>query len=230
MDKLSNFFKNHPLLALFLTSVITICCINFAITVQSKRFSDTAPEDMNTWTFEDRTSELAPSFRGGEESETAQTALSDLTEPFEQQNQQFSHTVEKPVTQDDIFTLGDPEESAEFDLVSNTVSEPSPAGEAVTDGLESVQAPSAETAVSENAADFFAEEEETVSLTDTHSDGMTESAEVTGGDAHGARSSIVQAVCSPIRNPMPRGIRMLVSQSAKGLVRPMRWLAAANAA
>ncbi|MCT1620127.1 alkaline phosphatase D family protein [Janibacter hoylei] len=51
-------------------------------------------------------------------------------------------------------------------------------------------------------------------------------AEVTGGDAHGARSSIVQAVCSPIRNPMPRGIRMLVSQSAKGLVRPMRWLAA----
>ncbi|MBQ3387953.1 MAG: hypothetical protein IJG60_01915 [Thermoguttaceae bacterium] len=182
MDKLSNFFKNHPLLALFLTSVITICCINFAITVQSKRFSDTAPEDMNTWTFEDRTAEPAPSFRGGEESETVQTALSDLTEPFEQRNQQFSHTVEKPVTQDDIFTLCDPEESADFDLVSNTVSEPSPAGDAVTDGLESVQAPSAETAVSENAADFFAEEEETVSLTETLSNGMTESAEVTGGE------------------------------------------------
>lgn len=49
---------------------------------------------------------------------------------------------------------------------------------------------------------------------------------MTDGAAHGARSSIVQAVCSPIRNPMPRGIRMLVSQSAKGLVRPMRWLAA----
>ncbi|WP_338750076.1 alkaline phosphatase D family protein [Janibacter alittae] len=39
------------------------------------------------------------------------------------------------------------------------------------------------------------------------------------------RSRIVQAVCSPIRNPMPRGIRILMSQMAKGLVRPMRWLA-----
>ncbi|NYF97860.1 alkaline phosphatase D family protein [Janibacter cremeus] len=39
------------------------------------------------------------------------------------------------------------------------------------------------------------------------------------------RSRIVQAVCSPIRNPMPLGIRMLMSQMAKSLVRPMRWWA-----
>lgn len=43
--------------------------------------------------------------------------------------------------------------------------------------------------------------------------------------AHGARSRILQAVCSPIRNPMPRGVRMLMSQMATSLVRPMRWLA-----
>ncbi|MDV3219826.1 alkaline phosphatase D family protein [Intrasporangium sp.] len=42
---------------------------------------------------------------------------------------------------------------------------------------------------------------------------------------HGARSLIVQAVCSPIRNPMPRGLRILMSASAKSLVRPMRWIA-----
>ena len=42
---------------------------------------------------------------------------------------------------------------------------------------------------------------------------------------HGAQSRIVQAVCSPIRNPMPRGIRVLMSGFARGLVRPMRFLA-----
>lgn len=41
----------------------------------------------------------------------------------------------------------------------------------------------------------------------------------------GVRSRIIQAVCSPIRNPMPRGIRVLMSQMTKSLVRPMRWLA-----
>lgn len=51
-------------------------------------------------------------------------------------------------------------------------------------------------------------------------------AEVTDPAGHGARSRIVQAVCSPIRNPMPRALRVLMSQMAKGLVRPMRWLAA----
>jgi hypothetical protein len=51
-------------------------------------------------------------------------------------------------------------------------------------------------------------------------------AEVTDPASHGARSRIVQAVCSPIRNPMPRALRVLMSQMAKGLVRPMRWLAA----
>ncbi|WP_068264332.1 alkaline phosphatase D family protein [Janibacter limosus] len=50
-------------------------------------------------------------------------------------------------------------------------------------------------------------------------------AEVSDPASHGARSRIVQAVCSPIRNPMPRGIRVLMSQMAKGLVRPMRRLA-----
>lgn len=50
-------------------------------------------------------------------------------------------------------------------------------------------------------------------------------AEVTDPESHGARSRIVQAVCSPIRNPMPRTVRVLMSQMAKGLVRPMRWLA-----
>ncbi|WP_434967679.1 alkaline phosphatase D family protein [Janibacter indicus] len=51
-------------------------------------------------------------------------------------------------------------------------------------------------------------------------------AEVTDPAGHGASSRIVQAVCSPIRNPMPRALRVLMSQMAKGLVRPMRWLAA----
>jgi hypothetical protein len=40
-----------------------------------------------------------------------------------------------------------------------------------------------------------------------------------------AQSRVVQAVCSPIRNPMPRGVRSMVSLFAKSLVRPMRFLA-----
>jgi hypothetical protein len=51
-------------------------------------------------------------------------------------------------------------------------------------------------------------------------------AEVTDAAArHGARSRIVQAVCSPIRNPMPRGLRVMMSAFARGLVRPMRAIA-----
>ncbi|EWT01238.1 glycoside hydrolase [Intrasporangium oryzae NRRL B-24470] len=46
-------------------------------------------------------------------------------------------------------------------------------------------------------------------------------AEVTDAREHGASSRIVQAVCSPIRNPMPRGIRVMMSAFSKGLVRPM---------
>lgn len=42
---------------------------------------------------------------------------------------------------------------------------------------------------------------------------------------HGARSRIVQAVCSPIRNPMPRMVRVMMSAFARGLVRPMRFVA-----
>jgi hypothetical protein len=41
----------------------------------------------------------------------------------------------------------------------------------------------------------------------------------------GAQSRIVQAVCSPIRNPMPRGVRSIMSLFAKSLVRPMRFIA-----
>ena len=36
---------------------------------------------------------------------------------------------------------------------------------------------------------------------------------------------MVQAVCSPIRNPMPRGVRVVMSLFAKSLVRPMRFVA-----
>ena len=51
-------------------------------------------------------------------------------------------------------------------------------------------------------------------------------AEVTEAAArHGARSRIVQAVCSPIRNPMPRGLRVMMSAFARGLVRPMHAIA-----
>ncbi|MEO7000034.1 MAG: alkaline phosphatase D family protein [Terracoccus sp.] len=47
-------------------------------------------------------------------------------------------------------------------------------------------------------------------------------AEVTDASArHGAVSTIAQAVCSPIRNPMPIALRVMVSGLAKGLVRPM---------
>ena len=42
---------------------------------------------------------------------------------------------------------------------------------------------------------------------------------------HGASSRIVQAVCSPIRNPMPRMVRVMMSAFARGLVRPMRFVA-----
>ena len=42
---------------------------------------------------------------------------------------------------------------------------------------------------------------------------------------HGARSRVLQAVCSPIRNPMPRGLRVMMSLFARGLVRPMRAIA-----
>jgi hypothetical protein len=49
---------------------------------------------------------------------------------------------------------------------------------------------------------------------------------VDAGSRHGARSRVIQAVCSPIRNPMPRGIRVMMSAFARGLVRPMRFLAA----
>ena len=41
----------------------------------------------------------------------------------------------------------------------------------------------------------------------------------------GAPSRVVQAVCSPIRNPMPRGVRVVMSLFAQSLVRPMRFIA-----
>ncbi len=50
-------------------------------------------------------------------------------------------------------------------------------------------------------------------------------AEVTDPLTLGAQSRVVQAVCSPIRNPMPRGVRVFVSLFAKSLVRPMRFIA-----
>ncbi len=50
-------------------------------------------------------------------------------------------------------------------------------------------------------------------------------AEVTDPGRHGARSRVVQAVCSPIRNPMPRGVRVMMSMLTRSLVRPMRFLA-----
>jgi hypothetical protein len=51
-------------------------------------------------------------------------------------------------------------------------------------------------------------------------------AEVTDAAArHGAQSRIVQAVCSPIRNPMPRAVRVMMSAFARSLVRPMRFIA-----
>jgi len=50
-------------------------------------------------------------------------------------------------------------------------------------------------------------------------------AEVTDPLRLGAQSRVLQAVCSPIRNPMPRGVRVFVSLFAKSLVRPMRFIA-----
>jgi hypothetical protein len=50
-------------------------------------------------------------------------------------------------------------------------------------------------------------------------------AEVTDPLRLGAQSRVVQAVCSPIRNPMPRGVRVVMSLFAKSLVRPMRFVA-----
>ncbi|HSO65296.1 MAG TPA: alkaline phosphatase D family protein [Ornithinibacter sp.] len=49
-------------------------------------------------------------------------------------------------------------------------------------------------------------------------------AELGDPQRHGARSRVVQAVCSPIRNPMPRGVRAVMSLFAKSLVRPMRFV------
>ena len=50
-------------------------------------------------------------------------------------------------------------------------------------------------------------------------------AELTDRHRHGATSRVVQAVCSPIRNPMPRGVRAVMSLFARSLVRPMRFIA-----
>lgn len=50
-------------------------------------------------------------------------------------------------------------------------------------------------------------------------------AEVIDAAQYDAKSRIVQAVCSPIRNPMPRVVRVLMSLFARGLVRPMRFVA-----
>ncbi|WP_377644764.1 alkaline phosphatase D family protein [Oryzobacter terrae] len=51
-------------------------------------------------------------------------------------------------------------------------------------------------------------------------------AEVADPQALGASARVVQAVCSPIRNPMPRGVRVVMSLFARSLVRPMRFIAA----
>lgn len=56
MNKLSMFFKRHPLLALFLTSVVTICLINTAITLQSKRFGARPTDDRDIWNLQESTS------------------------------------------------------------------------------------------------------------------------------------------------------------------------------
>ena len=50
-------------------------------------------------------------------------------------------------------------------------------------------------------------------------------AEVTDPIRLGAQSRVLQAVCSPIRNPMPRAVRVFVSLFARSLVRPMRFIA-----
>lgn len=46
-------------------------------------------------------------------------------------------------------------------------------------------------------------------------------AEVISPDRYGAVSPIVQAVCSPMRNPMPMPLRGFMSLFARSLVRPM---------
>ncbi|KNX36758.1 alkaline phosphatase D family protein [Luteipulveratus halotolerans] len=42
---------------------------------------------------------------------------------------------------------------------------------------------------------------------------------------YGFESRVRQAVCSPIRNPLPRHVRVLTSLLGRGLARPMRWAA-----
>ncbi|MGL4175982.1 MAG: alkaline phosphatase D family protein [Dermatophilaceae bacterium] len=54
-------------------------------------------------------------------------------------------------------------------------------------------------------------------------------AEVVDPGQHRMRSRIVQAVCSPIRNPMPRGIRVGISLLSRWLARPVRALVARSA-
>ena len=54
-------------------------------------------------------------------------------------------------------------------------------------------------------------------------------AEVSDLEALGAHSRVVQAVCSPIRNPMPRAVRVVMSLFARSLARPMRFVAARSA-
>jgi len=59
-----------------------------------------------------------------------------------------------------------------------------------------------------------------------HNSYVAEVVEVVDARPHvGARSRVLQAVCSPIRNPMPRGLRVMMSLFARGLVRPMRAIA-----
>jgi hypothetical protein len=51
MNYLSNFFRKHPLLALFLVSALTIICINWAISLQSSRFAPEQNDKTDTWIF-----------------------------------------------------------------------------------------------------------------------------------------------------------------------------------
>jgi len=58
---------------------------------------------------------------------------------------------------------------------------------------------------------------------DVHNSYVAEVVDAQAG--YGASSRIVQAVCSPIRNPMPMTLRVMMSAFARSLVRPLRFVA-----
>ena len=124
MNKISMFFKRHPLLALFLTSVVTISLINMAITLQSKRFSSGAETDSGSWDFRESAVTVPEpiSSPASVESGAPEVQTADLEIPS--RDEEFTWSDDEISPADGFFF-----ETAESQPAAETVSIERPAGE-----------------------------------------------------------------------------------------------------